>query len=82
MYPEENTACQPMGMAKSARSVRETLQDTRPSELTEIFEQVGTNRNRVGMMSQRLRDFLQRTKGNFPMAEGSAVKRPGRQGTL
>lgn len=82
MYPEENACSTGINYPTSTRSIRETLQDTRPSELTEIFEQVGTNRNRIGMTAQRLRDFLQRTKGNFPMADGSAVKRPERQGTL
>jgi len=84
MYPEEN-ACQ----ATSAnyptppRSTGRSLQDvSRPSELTELREQVGTNMNRVGMTAQRLRDFLVRVQGNFPTAEGSAVKRPERQGTL
>lgn len=85
MYPEEN-ACQSTGMnypTPTARTLAGSLKDSsRPSELTELKEQVAVNSNRVRMTAQRLREFLQRVQGNFPMADGSAVKRPERQGTL
>ncbi len=85
MYPEE-TACQSTGMnypSATARTLAGSLKDSsRPSELTELKEQVAVNSNRVRMTAQRLREFLQRVQGNFPMREVSAEKRPERQGTL
>ena len=72
-----------MDIQETVRTLAGSLKDSsRPSELTELREQVAVNSNRVRMTAQRLREFLQRVQGNFPMLEEPGVKRPERQGTL